>query len=285
MIFEDYDDNNFQTLLEKFLFPIRKINEKKLGRVVSGKTILITGASYGIGAEIAEKLSHFDVKLILVSRKLERLLTLQQQFAQRPCKTNIFSTDLRCEEQVNELLVQFVKNSLKIDIFINNAGKSIYRKLDDSYIRYNDVKRCSATNYTGPTQLLLGTMKDIIEKKGSIINVSTVSVLLPHTVGWSAYHSSKAAFDDWLKCMEPELRKLQVMVSSVYLPLVRTKMSMINENNLAKPAMSKEKAANAVLNCIIYKKRKYRPWWVCVPLFLNAIFPNLWFRIQLYFIK
>ena len=282
---QDYHDDNRQTLLETFLFPVRNINKGKLSTALAGKTILITGASYGIGAMIAGIISHSPAKLILVGRTTEKLEALQQQFAGRPCTAIIFSTDIRNEQQVNNLLAELNKQQLFPDIFINNAGKSINRGLKGTLSRFHDVQRCSATNFTGPVQLLLGILPELIEKKGHILNVSTVTVMLPHTAGWSAYHASKAAFDDWLKCMEPELRKQQVMVSSVYLPLVRTQMSMINEKNHTKPAMSKKKAANAVLNCFIYKKRKYRPWWIGVPLFFNALFPNLWYRIQLHLIK
>ena len=285
MKFENYEDNMKQTILEKLIFPVRKINKRKLNKAVSRKTILITGASYGIGAKIAEILSNYNTTLILVGRTTERLKTLQKQFANKLSTTIIFSTDLRSEVQVKEFIVALEMQQLVPDIFINNAGKSIYRRLNETLNRFHDVQRSVSTNFTGPIQLLLGILPGIISKKGCIINVSTITVLLPNTAGWSAYYASKAAFDDWLRCMEPELRKLQVMVSSVYLPLVRTKMSMINENNRKKPAMSKEKAANAILNCLIYNKRKYRPWWVRVPLFLNALFPNLWFSIQLHLIK
>ena len=281
----DYHDDNRQTLLENLLFPVRRISKKKIAQSVIGKTVLITGATYGIGTIIADTLSQFETTLILIGRTTERLEEIRQQFAGRPCKTVTFNTDLRDGEQVEGLLASLNKQQLFPDIFINNAGKSINRGLNSTLGRYHDVQRCSATNFTGPVQLLLGILPELIEKKGHILNVSTLTVMLPHTAGWSAYHASKAAFDDWLKCMEPELRKQQVMVSAAYLPLVRTRMSMVNEKNHKKPAMSKAKAAYAVLNCLAYRKRKYRPWWIGVTLFFNALFPNLWYRIQVHFIK
>ena len=47
-----YEDNNLQSMLENILFPVRNINEKRLQERVENKTILITGASYGIGAAL-----------------------------------------------------------------------------------------------------------------------------------------------------------------------------------------------------------------------------------------
>lgn len=277
----EYDDNNRQTLPERMFFPVKSVNKKKLAEAVTGKTILITGASFGIGAKLAGILSDFKVTLILVARTTERLEQLKSDFANKPCTTHVFITDLRDELQINILLEDLSSLQLSIDIFINNAGKSIYRGLEASLDRFHDTKRCAATNYTGPVQLLLGILPGMKESKGHIINVSALNVLLPPTAGWSAYQSSKAAFDQWLRCMEPELRISGVYVSTAYLPLVRTRMSMVNENKHHQPAMSKAKAVNCILCLIINKKRKYKPWWVGIPVVLNTVFPSLWYQLQL----
>nr|HPH33631.1 hypothetical protein [Chitinophagaceae bacterium] len=63
----------FHHPLDSFLFPVRTVNLKKLAAAVSNKTILITGASFGIGAELAIRLSHYPVKLILLARTKEKL--------------------------------------------------------------------------------------------------------------------------------------------------------------------------------------------------------------------
>ncbi|HWR33581.1 MAG TPA: SDR family NAD(P)-dependent oxidoreductase [Chitinophagaceae bacterium] len=277
----DYDDNNRQSLPERMLFPVRSVNKKKLAEEVTGKTILITGASYGIGALLATILSNYKVTLVLIARTAERLEQLKNDFAYKACTAHIVTTDLRDELQIIKLLQNLSSLQLKIDIFINNAGKSIYRGLEASLDRFHDTKRCAATNYTGPVQLLLGILPGIKEKKGHIINVSALNVLLPPTFGWSAYQSSKAAFDQWLRCMEPELRYGGIYVSTAYLPLVRTRMSMVNENKHQQPAMSKVKAVNSILRLIINKKRKYKPWWLGLPVLLNTLIPGWWYQIQL----
>ena len=110
--------------------------------------------------------------------------------------------------------------------------------------------------------------------------MSTVSLFLPHTAGWSAYHSSKAAFDHWLRCAEPEMKSAGASLCQVYLPLVRTRMSMIVEQNHKRPAMSCAKAADAILHSIIRRRRKYRPWCIAIPRFLDILAPNLWYRLQ-----
>lgn len=276
----EFIDKKTPTLAEKILFPVCNPDKKKLDKILKGKTILITGASFGIGAALASKLSHFNCTLLLIARTTEKLNELQQAIKSEKCNIFCFTTDLRDEGQVKHLVEELVRREFKIDVLINNAGKSINRNLVDSLSRYHDTSRCSATNFTGPVQLLLGMLPVLFLQRGHIINVSAINVLLPPTVGWSAYQSSKVAFDQWLKCAEPELKARNVKVSSLYFPIVRTRMSMANKKNARKQSMSRDQAANIILRYILSGKRKYKPWWTGAIQLLNFIFPDLWFRIQ-----
>lgn len=281
----DYEDDNRQSLLEKILFPVRNINEKRLKERVSNKTILITGASYGIGAALTSILAEYAVTLLLVARTEERLAALKKSIADKACTVKIYVADLRDEKEISNLLELWKNENIKVDILISNAGKSIYRKLWNSLDRFHDTQRCAATNYTGPVQLLLGLLNGMLQKEVHIINISAINVLLPPAVGWSAYQSSKVAFDQWLKCSEAELKAENISVSCIYLPLVRTRMSMVNENKHKQPAMSKLKAAKLITNYIIKRKRRYTPWWLGVVRLFAFIFPGMLYRIQLRQIK
>ncbi len=280
-LLQDYPDDDRQSRWERLLFPVRMLNEKKLAAAIGHKTILITGASYGIGAALARLCSNYPTKLILVARTGERLHTLAEECKAGPATITCFAADLREEEEINRLLEFLQRENIHTDIFISNAGKSIYRKLEDSLDRFHDTKRCAATNYTGPVQLLLGLLPGITKRKGHIVNVSAVNVLLPPAVGWSAYQSSKTAFDQWLRCAEPELKAKGLSISSIYLPLVRTRMSMVNKNKYRQPAMSKEKAVRLIARYIIHKKRKYTPWWLGMVTSAAGLFPDLYYRMQL----
>lgn len=278
--FPDYEDDNKQSLLEKILFPGKSIDAQRLATRVNGSTILITGATYGIGAAVAEHLSNYDVTLLLLARTTEKLEAFKQRNNHKNCRIELYSIDLRSETEITNLLVKWHQQEIDIDIFISNAGKSIYRGFTDSLDRFTDTQRCAATNYTGPVQLLLGLLPGIIKRQGQIVNVSAQNVLLPPTAGWSAYQSSKVAFDQWLRCMEPELRVCNVTVSSIYLPLVRTRMSMVNEKKHKHPAMSKAKASAIILHCISKKRRIYKPWWTGVVVFFAALLPGVWYKLQ-----
>ena len=282
---KDYEDNNRQSMLENILFPVRNINEKRLQERVENKTILITGASYGIGAALVPILAEYTVTLLLVARTEERLATLKKSIDDNACNVKIYAADLRDENEISNLLELWKNENINVDIIINNAGKSIYRKLWNSLDRFHDTQRCSATNYIGPVQLILGVLNGLLQKEAHIINVSAINVLLPPAVGWSAYQSSKVAFDQWLRCCEAELKAENISVSSIYLPLVRTRMSMVNKNKHSQPAMSKQKAARLITNYIVKRKRTYTPWWFGVVRLFAFIFPGMLYRIQLRQIK
>jgi len=282
---KDYEDNNRQSMLENILFPVRNINEKRLQKRVENKTILITGASYGIGAAMVPILAECAVTLLLVARTEERLAALKKSIDDKACNVKIYAADLRDENEISNLLELWKNENINVDIIINNAGKSIYRKLWNSLDRFHDTQRCSATNYIGPVQLILGVLNGLLQKEAHIINVSAINVLLPPAVGWSAYQSSKVAFDQWLRCSEAELKAENISVSSIYLPLVRTRMSMVNKNKHSQPAMSKQKAARLITNYIVKRKRTYTPWWFGVVRLFAFIFPGMLYRIQLRQIK
>jgi len=282
---KDYEDNNRQSMLENILFPVRNINEKRLQERVENKTILITGASYGIGAAMVPILAECAVTLLLVARTEERLAALKKSIDDKACNVKIYAADLRDENEISNLLELWKNENINVDIIINNAGKSIYRKLWNSLDRFHDTQRCSATNYIGPVQLILGVLNGLLQKEAHIINVSAINVLLPPAVGWSAYQSSKVAFDQWLRCSEAELKAENISVSSIYLPLVRTRMSMVNKNKHSQPAMSKQKAARLITNYIVKRKRTYTPWWFGVVRLFAFIFPGMLYRIQLRQIK
>ena len=69
-----------------------------------GKTVLITGASSGIGEALAYLLAHTNTHMILVARREKKLLTMKREIEMGPAKVSVFPTDLRNEEEMEELL-------------------------------------------------------------------------------------------------------------------------------------------------------------------------------------
>ena len=262
------------TFVEKLLFPSKRINKDRLKEVLSGKTVLITGASFGIGEKTAEKLAFESVTLVLVARTYEKLEQIRERLEKKAAQVFIFSLDLYKYDEVESLIRFLEKNNLAPDIFISNAGKSIKRSIWKSLDRFHDFSRTMNINYFAPVNILLHLIPVLYRKKGQIINVSTMNALLPPINYWAAYSASKIAFDIWLKSVKPELGK--ITFSSLYLPLVRTRMISPTKSYDKMPAMKPEHVGDLICDIIIRKKRKYSVWWTVFARITAFLFAKKW---------
>jgi short-subunit dehydrogenase len=207
-------------LLECILFLPTFFNEKKLSRNLKGKTIIITGASSGIGEELAYLLSDIDAHLILVARREEKLLTMKSVIEKGHAKVSVFKADLRNKEEMEGLLAYIHQLPEGLDVIVSNAGISINRSINHSLDRYHDFTRTMAINYFAPVKLLLSVIPLLEKNKGQVINISSVNALLIPTPYWASYQSSKSAFDTWFRSAAPELNAMGISTTSIYLPLV-----------------------------------------------------------------
>jgi short-subunit dehydrogenase len=250
------------SLLEHILFPPVLLNNKKLYRKLYGKTILITGASSGIGASLAWALARYPVHLLLVARSEDKLCMLKEKIEKEGARVSIFCADLRNRDELAKLIAFVKQLPEKLDFFISNAGKSIRRSIHDSLDRFHDFSRTMALNYFAPVELLLSLIPLLAENEGKVINVSSVSVLLMPVPRWAAYLASKTALDVWFRSIAPELHALGITTSSVYFSLVKTPMILPTKEYQNKPAMSSEHAAKIILRAMTSKRSIYRPWWL-----------------------
>lgn len=248
--------------LERFLFLSTNLNIAKLERAVKGKTILITGASSGIGEQVAYQLADINVHLILVARREERLATIKADFEKKTANVSIFRADLRNAEEIEKLLLFIHQLPKGIDIVISNAGISINRSIKHSLNRYHDFTRTMAINYFAPVQLLLSVIPLLDKNKGQIINISSVNVLLLPIPYWAAYQASKSAFDTWFRSAAPELKVMGISTSTLYLPLVRTPMIKPTAAYEKMPAMCPSHVAKIICQSMYTQKKRYRPWWL-----------------------
>ena len=119
-------------------------------------------------------------------------------------------------------------------------------------------------NYFAPVHLALGLIPSLVERGGHIINVSAVNVRLSSPPLWAAYQASKCAFDQWFRCASPELCSRGVATTSLYLPLVRTRMIEPTEKYRNVPAMQPEHVASLICRAILSRRRTLAPWWLGV---------------------
>jgi short-subunit dehydrogenase len=254
--------SKIQNGMNLLFFPFLGFDRSKLQQRLAGKTILITGASYGIGECLAEILAQPKVNLLLVARSADKLMEVKNRVEARGGRADIFPCDLTNSAEVNLLLETLHQLPNGIDIFVNNAGKSIRRSIFDSLDRFHDFTRTMNLNYFAPVQLILSLIPILVARQGHIINISAVNVLLIPAPKWAAYQASKTAFDQWFRSVAPELNARGVSTTSIYLPLVRTRMIAPTKEYQNVPAMQPEEVAKLICKAIISRRRTYAPWWL-----------------------
>lgn len=246
------------TFLEHLLFPPARLDRAALGRSLDGRTVLVTGASFGIGEQVARIAGRAGATVFLVARTVERLQDVAAGIVADGGIAHILPCDFDDPAAVERLTAALPA----LDVFVSNAGKSIRRPVLAALDRPQDVTRTNAINYVAPCRLALAAMPALVERRGQIINVSAVNVLLPPTTGWAAYQASKTAFDQWLRSAAPELRARGVAVTSIYLPLVRTRMIAPTRAYDCMPAMTPGQAAHRIAAAMLTRPRRWRPWWL-----------------------
>lgn len=250
-------------VLDRLANPSRLNNGRGLRRAVSGKTVLVTGASFGLGAATARLLASHGARVLLVARTKERLDEVVAEIEAGGGEAFAYPADLSDFDSIGPLVEAMLAEHGGIDIVVNNAGKSMRRSLELQYDRFHDFTRMTNINYLGPVRLLLAVLPHMRERgSGLIVNVSTVGVHgIPPGPRWGIYQSTKAAFDIWLRSITAELAADHVDVSTIYMTLIYTRMSAPTPSMQKLPGMEAEDAAGLVARAIVKREREIAPWW------------------------
>ncbi|OSC36875.1 SDR family NAD(P)-dependent oxidoreductase [Mycobacterium decipiens] len=250
-------------VIDRLVNPARTSDPERLREAVSGKTVLVTGASYGIGEATSRRLAAAGARLLIVARSAERLDDLAASINAGGGHAVAYPADLTEEAAVSVLTKQISENHPPLDIVVSNAGKSLRRSLHHQYERPHDFQRTIDINYLGPIWLLLGLLPAMREnRRGHIVNVSSVGVRVAPGPQWGAYQASKGAFDRWLRSVAPELHADGVDVTTVYFALVRTRMIEPTPILRRFPGLHPDEAADAIAHAIIERSRTNAPPWV-----------------------
>ena len=172
---------------------------------LTGKRVLLTGASSGIGEAAAEKFARRGAQVVVVARRQELLDDLVERITQAGGDARAHAADLSDLDAVDELITKVEQDLGGVDILINNAGKSIRRPLAESLDRWHDVERTMTLNYYSPLRLIRGIAPGMIDRgDGHIINVSTWGVLSESSPLFAVYNASKAALSAVSRVIETE---------------------------------------------------------------------------------
>ena len=230
----------------------------------SGKVLAITGASEGIGAELARQLSGKGVWLALAARNLEKLEAVAAECRARGAEAVAIRCDVSVESDCRNFIEETARQYSSLDILVNNAGvagHALFEEVTD-FAWYETMMR---VNYMGSLHCTRYALPHLKKRRGQIVAISSLAgkVGIP---GRTAYSPTKAAQALFFEALRLELQESGVDITIVYPGVVKTDLrrhgygsngqpagkSSLNENN----AMSVEECVRQIIAATHARKRE-----------------------------
>ncbi|WP_426100995.1 SDR family oxidoreductase [Massilia sp. TSP1-1-2] len=189
------------------------------------KVVIITGASDGIGAEMARQLAAADgarVALVLAARNRDLLDAVAADCTALGAQALAVQTDVSVQHDCKRLVAAAVERFGRIDVLINNAGRSAHALFEEvtDLGWYEDLMRVNLWGSVWCTHAALAHLK---AAKGSIVAVSSLAGLVG-VPGRSAYGASKFAMTGFFECLRVELKGAGVSVTTAFPGVVATRI-------------------------------------------------------------
>lgn len=251
------------------------VQGRTLEDAVDGRTVLITGGSSGIGAATAKRVGDAGGQVVLVARTAEKLEKVADEVRGSGGTAHAYPCDLSDTGAIAGMADQVLADLGRVDILINNAGRSIRRSLELSYDRIHDYQRTMQLNYLGAVQLILKFIPGMRERGfGQVINVSSAGVQM-RAPRFGAYIASKAALETLCDSLQAETVHDGVRFTTVFMALVRTPMispTKVYENF---PALTPDQAAGVLADAIVHRPRRVSAPFGQFAAFADALSPML----------
>ena len=228
------------------------------------KAIIITGASYGIGRELAHQLAGQGAWLVLAARSIEKLETVSEECVQLGGRVITVPTDISNQIQCKNLIDQTVKEYEKIDILINNAGIALatrFENLEDLDL----FEKVIAVNFFGAVYCTHYALPYLKESRGRLVAVSSLRGKIQSATA-DGYPASKHAMVGFFDSLRNELVNRGISVIMIYPGWVSSGISSrtlkpdgsqkgeISRHE--KKAMPVEKCAGIIIKAIAKRKRE-----------------------------
>lgn len=184
--------------------------------MLKDKVVVITGASQGLGRELAQKVSKAGAKVILVARNEKLLKEVKQLISQEGGFADYYLCDVTNFSQVKDTVAKILTKFGKIDILVNGAGIWTTDKLEDN--KPELIENAFKVNSMGPiyfTKAVLPFMKKV--NKGHILNViSKAGLELPENKDLPTYTATKFAITGYTKALQQQLLETKIKVTGFF---------------------------------------------------------------------
>jgi NAD(P)-dependent dehydrogenase (short-subunit alcohol dehydrogenase family) len=254
-------------------------HDRAVTSALTGKTVVITGASSGIGLVTAVQAAKAGATPILVARGREKLEATRALIESQGGVAYAYPCDLSDLDAIDKLCKEISSDFERIDFVVNNAGRSIRRSLKLSEDRFHDFERTMQLNYFGAIRLVMGLLPKMREQQsGHIVNVSSIGVLTSPP-RFSAYVASKAALDAWSNVVSSEVVGDGVSFTSIHMPLVRTPMIAPTKIYDRFPTISPAQAARKVITALVDKPHEINTLTGNLGALAHTLAPKTAFRV------
>jgi NAD(P)-dependent dehydrogenase (short-subunit alcohol dehydrogenase family) len=253
--------------------------DSKVREELTGKYVVITGASSGIGQVTALKVAQAGGIPVLVARGKDKLEETRARIERRGGTAYVYPCDLSDMAAIDSLCEQLTTELKSIDFVVNNAGRSIRRSLKLSHDRFHDFERTMQLNYFGAIRLVMGLLPAMRkQKRGHIVNISSIGVQT-NPPRFSAYVASKSALDSWSNVVSSELVGDGISFTGIHMPLVRTPMIAPTKIYDKFPTISPAQAADLVIKAMVERPHEINTLLGNAGAIAHTIAPKLAFRV------
>jgi short-subunit dehydrogenase len=209
-----------------------------------GQRVLVTGASSGIGAALAEHLAARGAVVALCARRKDRLMETLDRCRQHSPGARMWVCDLGEPAAVEDLVRSVTADLGGVDVLVNNAG--IPKRRHVTKLDPTTAEQVMNINYLAPVRLMLALLPGMLERRhGRIVNISSVAATLS-SPGESAYDASKAALSVFSEAMAIDLWDTGVKVHVVYPGVVDTELFSLPDNDPVIPGIEPIPVAEVV---------------------------------------
>lgn len=244
----------------------------------SGKVVVITGASSGIGEQSAEEFAKLHANVILVSRNEERLQKVATKLAKYQTTVYVYACDISKKDQVDTMGRVIIEKFGTVDVLVNNAGFGIQNNVNETKIE--EMESQMATNFFGTMYCIKTFLPKMLDQRsGHIVNVASVaaSIGIP---GMATYCASKFAILGFSESLFHELKGTGVGITVVSPIMVRT--NFFNHESFNKmprysaTTLDPKTVANAVVRAASSPRLEIVvPQFVRIAIWLKRTFPYL----------
>lgn len=195
---------------------------------LAGKHVLVTGASAGIGAALAEGFARRGATVGICARRTDQLNEVLARCQVHAPESRAWTVDLADLDGLDAFAKQASNELGGIDVLVNNAGIPKRKPVFD--LNPDIVESTMRINYFSPVRLTFALLDEIIARSGRLMYVSSVAARLSPP-GESAYSATKAAISAWAECLQVDLRDTDVKVHVLYPGVIDTELFHLPDND------------------------------------------------------